>query len=79
MVIHTCNPNYLEGISRRITVQGSPEQKYETLSEKYLKQKRAGGVAQVVELLHSMHKAMSSNPVLANRKTKWTEKACHQP
>jgi hypothetical protein len=35
---------------------------WETLSQKYPTQKRAGGVAQVVDLLPSKCKALSSNP-----------------
>jgi hypothetical protein len=32
--VHTCNPNYLEGGGRRVTVRGQPGLKYKTLSEK---------------------------------------------
>jgi hypothetical protein len=34
MVVHTCNPSYMGGTGRRITVKASPEQKHEALSEK---------------------------------------------
>jgi hypothetical protein len=41
LVVHTCNPSYCGGRSRRITVQDQHKQKSETLSEK-LKQKGLG-------------------------------------
>jgi hypothetical protein len=50
-------------------VQNQPEQiVQETLSEKYPTQKRAGGVAQVVECLPSQHEALSSNPCTTKNK-----------
>jgi hypothetical protein len=36
-------------------------QKSETLSEKYLKQTRTGGMTQMVMHLHSKHNVLSSN------------------
>jgi hypothetical protein len=33
-VVHTCNPSYLDGISRRIMVQGQPRKKHKNLPEK---------------------------------------------
>jgi hypothetical protein len=42
----------------------------ETLSRKYPTQKRAGGVAQVVELLPSQGETWSSNPNNATKKKK---------
>jgi hypothetical protein len=41
----TCNPSYMRGISRRITVRGQPGQKHKILSEKQIKTKRAGDMA----------------------------------
>jgi hypothetical protein len=47
----------------RIAVQSQPRQiVHKTLSRKYPTQKRAGGVAQVVECLLSKHEVLSSNP-----------------
>jgi hypothetical protein len=40
MVVNICNPSYMGGIGRRITIQTDPG-KYKTLSENKLKQKRA--------------------------------------
>jgi hypothetical protein len=49
---------------RRITVRDQPRQIiYETLSQKYSTQKRAGGIAQVVEHLSSKSNSVNSNPV----------------
>jgi hypothetical protein len=45
IVVHTCNPNYSRGGGKRIQVWGQLRQKHETLSEKNLKAKSAGGVA----------------------------------
>jgi hypothetical protein len=39
----------------------------ETLSQKHSRQKRAGGVAQVVEHFHSKHEALSSNPSMVKK------------
>jgi hypothetical protein len=39
-VTHICNPNHLEGESRKIMVQVHLEQKHKTLSEKQTKSKR---------------------------------------
>jgi hypothetical protein len=49
MMTQTCNPSYPGSRGRRIVVQGRPGKKYETLSEKQAKVKRAEGVPQVVE------------------------------
>jgi hypothetical protein len=62
IVAHTRNSSFLKGADRRIVVYGQPSQKHETLSEKWLKQKRVGDVAQVVEPLHSKCENLSSNP-----------------
>jgi hypothetical protein len=40
------------------------------LSQKYRTQKTAGGVAQVIEILSSKCKALSSNPSTAKKKKK---------
>jgi hypothetical protein len=45
--------------------KANPMQKYKILSEKQPRAKRAGGMAQMVEHLHSKCKAMSSNPSTA--------------
>jgi hypothetical protein len=57
---------------RRIMVQSQPGQiVHETPSRKKPSQKRAGGVAQVVEShLPSMHEAFSSNSSIAKRRKK---------
>jgi hypothetical protein len=50
-------------------VQGQPERiVFNILSQKYLTQKMAGGVGQVVECLPSKHAALSSNPNNNNKK-----------
>jgi O-acetyl-ADP-ribose deacetylase (regulator of RNase III) len=46
VVVHACNLRYLGGRG----VQGHSEQKWKTPSEKQNKAKRAGGMAQVVEV-----------------------------
>jgi hypothetical protein len=48
VMVHAHNYSYA-GKGRRIVDRGSPGRKSETLSKRKLKQKRAGGVAQVVE------------------------------
>jgi hypothetical protein len=59
---------------RRIVVQGPPRQiVQETLSQKYSTQKKAGGVAQVVECLPNKCEAVISNPSPARRKKKKSE------
>jgi hypothetical protein len=56
---------------RRITVQGQPEQIVcKILSQKCPKQKRAGGVAQVVEHLPSRCEVLNSNPKDCQKKKK---------
>jgi hypothetical protein len=45
-----------------------PLEKTETLSQKYPTCKRAGGMVQVIEHLSSKHEALSSKPVLPNKK-----------
>jgi hypothetical protein len=54
---------------RRNAVRSQPGQiVHETLSQKYSTQKRAEGVAQVVEYLPSKSEALSSNPNTAKNK-----------
>jgi hypothetical protein len=43
------SPSHMGRIDLRTAIQARPGQKSKTLSEKYLKAKRAGGVAQVVQ------------------------------
>jgi hypothetical protein len=62
MVVLACNPIYPEAPGRRMTVQGQPRQKQETLSEKWTKKQRSWCVAKVVECLPSKHKAVSLIP-----------------
>jgi hypothetical protein len=69
MVTCTCHPSYARSINGRITIQvdlGKNAKLY--LKNNY--NKRAGGVAQVIEDLHSTYKDMSKNPRTAktNRK-----------
>jgi hypothetical protein len=54
---------------RKITVQSQPGQiVHETLSQKYLIQRRASRVAQMVECLRSKSEALSSNLNTAKKK-----------
>jgi hypothetical protein len=54
---------------RRITVQSYPRQTvHENLSQKYLTQKRADRVTQVVEYLHSKCEALISNSSVTKKK-----------
>jgi hypothetical protein len=55
VVVHTSNPNYLEGRERGIVVQGWPGK---------TKSKRIRGMAQEVEHSPSKYEALSSIPVL---------------
>jgi hypothetical protein len=55
-----CNSSCVGGRGRMIEIWDQPWQKHKTLFEKYLKAKRAGCVAQVVELLLSKPGALSS-------------------
>jgi hypothetical protein len=57
---------------RKIEVQGQPWQIVcETLSQKYPTQKRAGGVAQVLERLPSKCKTLSLNSSTTKKKWSW--------
>jgi hypothetical protein len=63
---------------RRITVQRQPGQiVLETLSRKYLTQKRAGGVAQVVDYLPSKCETPNSNPSTARERERDTREPPH--
>jgi hypothetical protein len=42
VVVHNSNPGYARGRNRRISVQGQPGLKSQTLSEKQTKRKRTG-------------------------------------
>jgi hypothetical protein len=54
----------LEAEIRRIVIRSQPRQLVlKTLTRKYPKQKRAGGVTQVVELLPSNCEALSITPI----------------
>jgi hypothetical protein len=61
VLVHACNPSYSGGRSRRIM---SLRPNWAKLVRSYLKNKniskRAGGMAQVVECLPSIHKALGS-------------------
>jgi hypothetical protein len=61
MVIHACNPNYMESLSRRMAVQAILGKKKRPHSESNKAQRLRVYVAQVVECLHSKHKALSLN------------------
>jgi hypothetical protein len=64
-VAHACNPSYLGGGGRRILSLRTAQTK---LVRPYLKNKRSGSVAQVVEHLPSKCEALSSNPTLHIKK-----------
>jgi hypothetical protein len=52
LVVHACNPSYSGGRDQRITGKDQPGKiVHETLSQKYLMQKRAYRVAEVAEYL----------------------------
>jgi hypothetical protein len=75
MVVRTYYPSYLGNINKRIAVQTSRGY-FETLSQKYLKSKKAGDMIQVVE--PSRHKALSSNHSAAKRDTReWPQAQSH--
>jgi hypothetical protein len=48
-----------EAIGRRITVKASPKQNQETLPKTWLKQKGAGGMAEVGEHRPSKHEGLT--------------------
>jgi uncharacterized protein YwlG (UPF0340 family) len=52
---------YCEELNRRIVVQTGLNKKQHTIS-KITREKRAGGMAEVVDYLPSKHKALNSNP-----------------
>jgi hypothetical protein len=59
---------------RKIMVWGQPRQRvHKTLSWKYPPQKRAGGVAQMVQHLPSKRETLSSNPGITRKKKKRQE------
>jgi hypothetical protein len=67
VVACACWPSYKGSINRRITVhavQGTKERPY----LKITKEKRAGGMAYVVEHLCSKPETLSSNPIPAKKK-----------
>jgi hypothetical protein len=47
LMIHNCNPSYLEDKGRRITVWGQPRKNCKTLSKKQTKRKKTVGMAQL--------------------------------
>jgi hypothetical protein len=61
MMVHTCNLVIREACVGGSWCKANPEQKGEALSEKQLKQNRAGGMAQVLEHLPSKPKTLSSH------------------
>jgi hypothetical protein len=60
-MVHACNPSYVEGGNRRISVGGQPGQKHETLSQNKTRAKKVVGMAQVRESFPSKHEALNSN------------------
>jgi hypothetical protein len=62
MVVYTCNPNYLGGSGRRITVWGQTGKKLEVISEKQTKSKRTRGMVEGVDYLPNKCEALSSMP-----------------
>jgi hypothetical protein len=64
MLACTCSSSYAGSIGTRFIVQGKTDK---ILSEKELKLKRAGVVAQVVEHLPSKCEALSSNSSTAQK------------
>jgi hypothetical protein len=70
MVIHTCNPSYLGRTGRRITISRPAQEKLVRLylqKKKKCKNKRTGGLAQVLELLSNMGKGLGSIPGLLKK------------
>jgi hypothetical protein len=68
-VTYACNPSYVGGWIRRITVQGQPGkivQKYPL--SKITRAKWTGGVAQAVEHLLCKPATLSSNPSPSKKK-----------
>jgi hypothetical protein len=71
MVVHVCNPSYLGGRGKRISVRGrQPGQKHKMLSGKQTKSKKDWGMAQVVESLLNKQKALSLIPTTEKKKKK---------
>jgi hypothetical protein len=69
-VVHICNFSYSASRGRRITVQGWPRQKHETLSEKQIKIKRTRNMTQMIDCSLSKPKPLSSIPSMAKKKKK---------
>jgi hypothetical protein len=59
--------------------KASPEQKHKTPSKKYLKQKGAGGMAQVVQCLLSKSKALNSNSSTAKERDRERQRERENP
>jgi hypothetical protein len=57
-------------VTQEVEVYGRPGQKYETLSEKQTKVKKAGAMDQMVDSLPSKWEALSSNPKINNNNKK---------
>jgi hypothetical protein len=64
LVAHTCNPNYSGGRDQEDLGWKPPQANslQDPISKIPNTKKRTGGVAQVVERLHSKHEALRSNP-----------------
>jgi hypothetical protein len=78
MMVCAFHPRYKGSINRSITIQAIPGIFCKTLFKKISEAKRAWGMAQVIECLHSKHKALSSNPSSAKKtKTKTKHKKSH--
>jgi hypothetical protein len=72
-LVCVCNPSYLGSRIRKMEFQSQSGQTvHKTLSWKYLTQKRAGRVAQVVEHLPSNCEVLSSNSSTA-KKNLWSK------
>jgi hypothetical protein len=63
------NPNYAGGVRRRIVVQGQSKSFVQDPIWE-IKQKRNGGVVQVIEHLPSKCEALSSNSSIGKKKKK---------
>jgi hypothetical protein len=69
-MIHAYNSNYMRGIGKMITVPDPHRKKARSYLKNKPKPKRAGSVAQIVELLPSKSKALSSNPSTIKKRDK---------
>jgi hypothetical protein len=68
MVVHVGNPSYAWGRVGGSGSEVSSSKKHMTLSGKWPKQKRAEGIAILVECMPSKHKTPSLNPWITKKK-----------